>query len=151
MAVRDSDELVRQISKYPLETAVKLALRRGGRQLDLEVPLTKLRVPGRRIVTTEDPPWRGIRVDYATAVQEVPFTSGSVPLGETLAVTEVEKGSSAWEAGLRPGMLVTHVERSPVRTPKEFRAAVAAKTGPVSLRVVGEGGEPAERTVRDGP
>mgnify|MGYP003879202109 CR=1 FL=1 len=150
VAVRDSDELVRQLSKYPLETAVKLALRRGDRQLDLEVPLTKLRVRGRRVVTAEDPPWRGLRVDYATAVQEVYSTAANFPLGEALAVTEVEKDSPAWEAGLRPGSLITHVERSPVRTPKQFRQAVAAKTGPVSIRVVGEGGESAERTIRDG-
>lgn len=148
--VRDSDELVRQISKYPLETAVKLALRRGERQLDVEVPLAKLRVRGQRIVTAEDPPWRGLRVDYATAVQEAYSSSASFPLGEALAVTQVEKGSPAWDAGLRPGTLVTHVERSPVRNPKEFRQAVAAKTGPVSLRVVIEGGEPAERTIREG-
>ncbi len=145
--VRDSDELVRQISKYPLETAVKLAVRRGDRQLDLQVPLTKLRVRGRRIVTTADPPWRGLRVDYATAVQEVYSATANFPLGEALAVTDVEKESPAWEAGLRPGSLITHVERSPVRTPKDFHQAVTGKTGPVSLRVIAESGEPVERTI----
>jgi len=150
VAVRDADELVRQISRYPLETAVKLALRRGDRQLDVEVPLVKLRVRGRRIVTAEDPPWRGLRVDYATAVQEAYPAAAGFPLGEALAVINVEQGSPAWEAGLRPGMLITHVERSPVRTPKQFRQAVAAKTGPVSLRLLAEGGESAERTIAAG-
>ncbi len=152
LPVRDSDELVRQISKFPLEAAVKLAVRRGERKLDLEVPLTKYRVRGKRIVTAADPAWRGMRVDYATAVQDVyAFSSAAgVPLGEALAVTDVERGTPAWDAGLRPGMLVSHVERSAVRTPKEFRAAVAKKTGPVALRVAGESGEPVERTVRAG-
>jgi serine protease Do len=148
--VRDSDELVRQISKYPLQTAVKLAVRRGERKLDLEVPLTKFRMRGHRVVTAADPAWRGMRVDYATAVQDVYSSAASFPLGEALAVTDVERGTPAWDAGLRPGMLVSHVERAAVHTPKEFRAAVAKKTGPVALRVAGESGEPVERTVLAG-
>lgn len=148
--VRDSDELVRQISKYPLETAAKLAVRRGERKLDLEVPLTKFRVRGKRIVTAGDPAWRGLRVDYATAVQDVYSSAASFPLGEALAVTEVERGTAAWDAGIRPGMLISHVERNAVRTPKEFREAVAKKSGPVALRVTGESGEAVERTVRAG-
>jgi S1-C subfamily serine protease len=149
-SVRDSDELVRQISKFPLETAVRLAVRRGERKLDLDVPLTKFRVRGNRIVTAPDPAWRGLRVDYATAVQDVYSSAASFPLGEALAVTDVERGTPAWDAGLRPGMLISHVERNAVRTPKEFRLTVAKKSGPVALRVAGESGEFAERTVRPG-
>lgn len=151
--VRDSDELVRQLSRLPLETAVKLGVARGERTLELEVPLTKYRVRGTKIITTPSPAWRGMRIDYATAVQEAySFQAGSgIPLGEALAVTEVEKGTPAWDAGLRPGMLLSHVERVPVRTPKEFRDAVARKTGPVEVRVAGSpSGEPAERTIRPG-
>jgi S1-C subfamily serine protease len=150
--VRDSDELVREISKLPLETAARLSVRRGERRLDLEVPLTKFRVRGRKIVTVAAPAWRGLRVDYATAVQDVYSVSpaGGVPLGESLAVTEVAQGTPAWNAGLRPGMLVSHVERTAVRTPKEFRTAVLKKAGSVALRVAGESGEPVERTVRPG-
>jgi hypothetical protein len=36
---------------------------------------------------------------------------------------------------MRRGMLVSHVDRQQVRTPKEFQAAVAEKAGPVPLRV----------------
>jgi serine protease Do len=150
--VRDSDELVRQLSKLPLEAAVKLAVHRGEQKLDLEVPLTKYRVRGKRIVTTAAPAWRGMRVDYATAVQDAYSFSAAagVSPGEAIAVTEVEKGTPAWDAGLRPGMLVSHVERTPVQTPKDFRDAVSKKTGPVELRVAGHSGEPVTRTIRPG-
>jgi S1-C subfamily serine protease len=150
--VRDSDQLVRQLSKLPLEAVVKLAVHRGEQKLDLEVPLTKYRVRGKPIVTTAAPAWRGMRVDYATAVQDAYSFSAAagVPLGEAIAVTEVEKGTPAWDAGLRPGMLVSHVERTAVQTPKDFRNAVSKKSGPVELRVAGQSGEPVARTVRPG-
>ena len=38
-------------------------------------------------------------------------------------------------AGLQPGMIVTHVGRTAVNTPKEFRAAVENISGPVVLRI----------------
>jgi S1-C subfamily serine protease len=150
--VRDSDDLVRQLSRLPLETPVKLAVTRGERKLEIETPLTKYYVRGKKIITNPWPAWRGMRIDYATAVQEAySFQTGSgIALGEVLAVTEVEKGSPAWDAGLRPGMLLSHVERTPVRTPKEFREAVARKTGPVEIRVATQSGESDERTVRPG-
>ena len=53
-------------------------------------------------------------------------------------VTEVAEGSPAWAAGLRRDMLITHVGREPIRTPKEFAAAVAGNTGAVSIRVAGD-------------
>jgi len=150
--VRDSDELVRQLSRLPLETAVKLKVARGQRTLELEVPLTKYCVRGKKIITNPWPAWRGMRIDYATAVQEAySLQAGSgIALGEVLAVTEVQRGTPAWDAGLRPGMLLSHVERTPVRTPKEFREAVARKTGPVEIRVATQSGESDERTIRPG-
>jgi serine protease Do len=112
--------------------------------------LTKYRVRGKKIVTNWPPAWRGMRIDYASAVLEAfaASPSGGSPLGEAIAVTDVERGTPAWDAGLRPGMLLSHVERAPVRTPKEFREAVSKKTGPVEVRVVGEGTEPGVRTIR---
>ena len=37
---------------------------------------------------------------------------------------------------MKPGMLISHVDGRPVRTPKEFQAAIAEKTGAVQLRLV---------------
>jgi len=152
LAVRDSDELVRELGKLPLETAVKLAVRRGERNLALEVPLTKYHVRGKKIVTTAPPAWRGMRVDYPTAIQETYAFSpaAGISLGDAVVVAEVEKGTPCWEAGLRPGMLLSHVERTAVRTPKEFREAVSKKSGPVEVRVANPSGEVAERTIRPG-
>lgn len=150
--VRDPDQLVREISKWPLESRLRLGVRRGGQTFDVEVPLTKYRVRGHKVVTNPPPAWRGMRVDYATAMYDPgsPLRAQGVTLGDALAVTHVEPNSPAWTAGLRPGMLVTHVERVAVRTPSEFREAVSKRTGPVPLRVASETGEPGMHTVGPG-
>jgi S1-C subfamily serine protease len=57
-----------------------------------------------------------------------------------VAVREIEEGSPAWEAGLRRGMLISHVGKAPVETPAEFHKAVASQSGPVTLRLLAADG-----------
>ena len=72
--------------------------------------------------------WRGIRVDYATALDAERLTqaieSGAYDPEGCVLVTEVEPDSDAWQAGVRPGMFISHVGGKRVTTPDEFRAAV---------------------------
>jgi S1-C subfamily serine protease len=150
--IRDSDGLVREVGKLPVDSTVRLVVLRGQRRMELDVELTKYRVRGKKIVSSPAPDWRGMRVDYATAVYDLytPGLGGSPALGETVAVTDVEKGTPAWDAGLRSGMLISHVGRTPVRTPRQFQQAVAGKTGPVDVRLATQSGETPVRTVPAG-
>ena len=52
-----------------------------------------------------------------------------------MTVVEVAENSPAFAAGLRVGMVLTHVGRTPVNSPKEFHAAVENAFGPVTVRV----------------
>ena len=54
---------------------------------------------------------------------------------------DLEQDSPAWRAGLRRGMLITHVRNVPVGTPKEFYAQVAGLKGDVELRVARTSGQ----------
>lgn len=59
--------------------------------------------------------------------------------GRGVIVAEVEPGSAAEEAGLKPGMLVLEVNRSEVNSPRQFEEAVKkGKGGNVLLRVKAE-------------
>jgi len=151
-AIRDSDGLVREVGKLPVDSVVRLVVLRGQRRMELDVELTKYRVRGKKIVSSPAPDWRGMRVDYATAVYDLytPGFGGSPVLGETVAVADVEKGTPAWEAGLRSGMLISHVGRTAVRTPRAFQQAVAGKTGPVDVRLATQSGETPVRTIPAG-
>ena len=150
--IRDSDGLVREVGKLPADATVRLVVLRGQRRLELDVELTKYRVRGKKVVSMPPEGWRGMRVDYATAVYDLasPGFGGSPLLGETVAVSDVEKGTPAWEAGLRPGMLISHVGRTAVNTPRQFRQAISAKTGPVDIRLATQSGENPVRTIPAG-
>jgi len=137
--VQDSDELMLRLGRMPLEAVARLQLLRGRDMLNLSVTLAKYPVQGTKIVTTPAPDWRGLRIDYTTAVSELPaWPAGGrgLPLDNVVAVTEVDEGTPAWQAGLRPGMLISHAGRVPTRPPREFRAAVAGNRGPVQVRIL---------------
>jgi serine protease Do len=149
--IYDTDGLMLALGRLPLESTVRVEMIRDGRRVTLDAGLTKFPVKGKKIVTTPAPGWRGLRVDYPTAVEEargVRRTAGFVEDG--VIVTEVEKGTPAWEAGLRPGLIIAEVQRTKIHTPREFLSAVAAKSGPVDLGISGDNGETQVRTVPPG-
>ena len=133
--IHDADSLVLEVGRLPVEAVVRLGVLREGRRMDLDVTLTKYPVRGKKIVTAPAPSWRGMRVDYPTAIPDSDSRAelASPLLDRSVIVVEVAQGTPAWQAGLRPGMLVSRVDRRPVRTPREFHAAVAGKSGPVEL------------------
>ena len=49
---------------------------------------------------------------------------------------DVDRDSPAWKAGLRPGVLVSHVGGRRVTLPEQFFEAVKDQTGEVRLKVI---------------
>jgi serine protease Do len=149
--LHDSDGLVLNVGKLPADAVTRLSVWRSGTLRTVSVELSKYAVRGRKVVTETDPLWRGLRVEYPTAVVDeegrLRFNSS---IGENaVAVVEVAEGSPAAAAGLQRGMLITQVDRQPVRTPKEFVLAVARNRGPVQIRLAGDEKNPT-RTVGPG-
>jgi len=132
----DSDGLVLEVGRLPVEAVVELGVWREDRELNLKVTLVKFPVRGRKIVTTPAPDWRGMRIDYPTAITDDLSGGGldSAFFDAGVVVTDVEEGTPAWTSGVRPGQIISHVNGQAVRTPKQFRAAVANKSGDVRLR-----------------
>ncbi|OHB70254.1 MAG: hypothetical protein A2V70_19775 [Planctomycetes bacterium RBG_13_63_9] len=150
-AIREADSFVLQVGKLPVESVTRLSLVRNGRQRTVDVTLAKYPVRGKQVITSRPDPWRGMRIDYATAVVDAkgPARGGLAFVDDAVTVTEVQEGTPAWQSGLRPGMQVSHVGRTAVRTPKEFHNAVAGKSGPLQLRLVDDDENPV-RTVPPG-
>lgn len=148
----DADGLVLEVGRHTVESAVRLDVMRDGKKRAVDVVLTKFPVRGKRVVTNLPPDWRGARVDYLTAVvdAEAQAVLGLPDYDAGVVVTEVEQGSPAWDAGLRPKNLITQVGRTPVRNPRDFHAAVAGKTGPVQVRLSDGQRENAIHTVGPG-
>jgi serine protease Do len=138
--LHDSDGLILNVGKLPADAVTRLSVLRAGTMRTVSVELSKYAVRGRKIVTAPDPAWRGLRVEYPTAVvdEEGHLHGGASVAAGAVIVVEVAEGSPAAAAGLRRGMLITHVDRLPVRTPKEFALAAARNPGPVQLRLAGD-------------
>jgi S1-C subfamily serine protease len=134
----DSDGLVFEVGRLPVEATARLSVVRGGARQTVNVVLGKYPVRGRKIVTVRSEAWRGARVDYASAYLEAdqPFRFGLQATDDAVVVMDVDQNTPAAQSGLKRGMLISHVDGRPVRTPKEFQAATADKSGPVQLKLV---------------
>lgn len=142
--IYEADGLVLEVGRQPVQAVTRLTIIRDGRQRTREVTLAKYPVLGKKIVTTRPAPWRGMQIDYPTALVDPDGRthSGLVFYDDGVIVTSVKPASPAWEAGLRRGMRISHVGRTGVRTPKEFRTAVAGKSASVQLRLAGDDDNP---------
>jgi S1-C subfamily serine protease len=140
MPVADVDGFYLEVGRQPAEAVARLDVVRDGQSRKVEVVLAKYPVRGRKIVTVRDPDWRGLRVDYPTAVVDSDGQprNNAAMADRAVAAAEVREGSPAWQAGLREGLLISHVGQTSVHTPKEFAAAVAGKGDAVSLRILGD-------------
>ena len=135
--IYDSDSLVLEVGRLPVEALAHLGVIRNGARQTIDVVLSKFPVRGRKVATVRPDPWRGVRVDYSSAFLEPdqPQHFG-LPLTDAVVVSEVDQNTPAAQAGMKRGMLISHVDGRAVRTPKEFQAAIAEKTGAVQLRLV---------------
>jgi len=142
--IHDFDALVLEVGRLPVEARVRLDVLRDGQPMPIEVVLSKYPIRGRKVVSQRPPAWRGLWVDYLTGVVDASgrprFTALPFDLG--VAITEVQEGSPAWQAGLRTGMIISHVGRTPVRSPREFQEAVVRQSGPVEIRLADESDQP---------
>ncbi len=136
--VYDADGLMLHVGRLSPGTSTTVAVQRpDGRQVVVTVRLAKFFVRGEAIETATRPAWRGLQVDYSTAVLGGPRLFGSPPpLEAPVAISAVEPKSAAWEAGLRPGTMISHVFQTPIDRPETFYQQVSGKQGLVRLKVV---------------
>ena len=153
--VHDDDDVIRLVSSLPPGTSAILTVLRGdldsgaARVLKREVLLAKKFVSSQRpqYGSVPDQNWRGLQADYSTAVPDFEQLAVRLDPAGCIHVQGVEPESAAWRAGLRAGMLISHVQRQRVATPADFYAAVRSKTGDVRLRVITAAGTTDVRTV----
>lgn len=84
-------------------------------------------------------PWRGLTLDYLTALPPellLGTSYSSRHVRPAMAVMDVQPGTSAWLAGIRPGDGVVSVDGLPLESPQHFRELVQAKPGPVRVGIV---------------
>ncbi|HZW32088.1 MAG TPA: trypsin-like peptidase domain-containing protein [Isosphaeraceae bacterium] len=124
--VTDFDSLILAVNAHAAGEPVRLKIRRGDKVVEVTLVLAKFPVDGEVIATNRSQAWRGLRVDYTTAVRApaiAPHFLDRTPAG--VVVTEVEEGSPAAAAGLKKGQLIWRAGERPVPNPQAFAQVVA--------------------------
>ncbi len=139
--IHGSDEFVLTVGRLPVEAVARLEVLRGGARQTIDIVPGKYPVRGRKIVTVRPQAWRGMRVDYASAYLEAdqPLRLSAPSAADAVVVCDVEANSPAAASGLKRGMFICQVDGRQVRTPREFRSAIAEKSGPVQLKLLASG------------
>ena len=147
--VHESDDLFLALGTQLAGTTVRLEVRKPGAagRDKVEVPLARFYVPGKRLVSAPGarPFVRGLRVDYTSLLVQQPRSPiQRIPAG--VLVSEVEAGTPAAAALLRPGDVITHVNGRPVTMPAAFYREVQGRAGPLELTLTpGDPSQPAPK------
>ena len=145
-AIHNRATLMHELGRQPVGGEIRLTVERGsqpghrGRTIRTSATLSKRHIDTSRpaYAQIEAPRWRGMLVDYATALPQNLLQQAiqtDMPNG-SLAAIEVERDSPAWRSGLRAGMVFTRVEGRRVTKPDEFFDTVSDRDRPVRIELV---------------
>ncbi len=138
-------QLKSEIRVKPLGQPVTLDIVRGDRKIKVKVQPGELPDEGTPVVNrgkareAPEPGFLGFKVQALTRDLAKQF---EVELTEGVIVTEVESGSVAELKGIRPGDIITDLNRQKISNVREFKEALKAadlKKG-VLVNLIGEGG-----------
>jgi len=154
--IHDPDHLMLTVMRrLPGETA-RIRFERGTgdrhRVLQTSVTLSKKEksTDPRPIVTTPPRYWRGMRVDYVTAMPgfRLGNFAGEIDPAGCVAVVDVRPNTPAFQAGVQAGAFISHAAAARVATPAEFFKAVDGDRGAVAVRIPTGGGKYTTKSIR---
>lgn len=141
--ILDANDLIREVSRRNADEVVELTVNRivegKSNSLKLQARLSKKYQSGPRKTFSSEPDrkWRGLTIDYATAIPDLRDWLGRIDPEGCVAVLEVEPDSPAWRAGLRPLDFISHVNGKRVTTPREFEQQLPGATDAVTVQLTG--------------
>jgi serine protease Do len=138
--VTSANELTNRVAMYKPGTEVELVIYRDGKRRTIQATLDKRPEGLSRTATPGGATQEQLGLSVQTLTEDLAEDLGYEGLSGVV-VTEVEPGSLAADAGLRPGTLIMEVDREPIRNVREFNEAIreGQDKGKVLLRVRSEG------------
>jgi serine protease Do len=157
-SVRNRNDLFRELSQLSAGASAELKVLRSGpgqrepETITLKSSLSKKYVATSRPSYALNGPrkWRGMLVEYATAVPSE-LTRNGVLGGRRsaakLAVLAVDPNTPAWQAGIRPGYGILSVDGKAVDSPSAFENMVAGRTDRIGLQIIRLSDRPENLTI----
>ncbi|MGN6545067.1 MAG: trypsin-like peptidase domain-containing protein [Aureliella sp.] len=144
--IPDRNALFRELSQFPAGAQIDLLVQRPRRGDVPFVPLHLKATLSKKLVATSRPayalhapkPWRGMMVEYITAVPGELMRGGAMAQRRTpakLAILSVDPDSPAWRAGLRAGHALLSLGGTRLQTPEDFYKKAQSIEGPAQLQV----------------
>jgi Do/DeqQ family serine protease len=135
-AIKDSNNLRNDLAQMAPGTTAKLTVIRDGKDQTFDVTIAERQASGSQ---GEEPNARG-EGSGAFGMGVEPLTRDraqelGIPMASGVLVSEVQPGGRAADAGLRPGDVITEVDRKPVNSPDALRAALKEGSKPALLLV----------------
>ncbi|MBX3466478.1 MAG: Do family serine endopeptidase [Planctomycetes bacterium] len=125
--VEDSTRLRHQIGRAPLGRPVELGIVRDGAEHVVSVDVIERPSADAPTARAEEPePPQGVGIRARELTPELAEAFGYERGAQGVVITGVDPGSSAAQAGVRPGMVLQEVDRRPVRTLDDLTAAITA-------------------------
>lgn len=124
------------ISSIPPGTTVEFTVFRQGKTLEIKARTDELTEDEMADAGSEEDVLDRLGISIADPTADQAARLGH-PADSGVVITQIERGSVAANAGLRPGLLINGINRKAVRSVKEAKEALAAsaESGTVLLRV----------------
>lgn len=135
-AIKDSSDLPLQVARVAPGTNVQLKISRNGKEMSL--PLTVGELKDKEVVASAEKSSLGLSVQPVTAQLAEQL---GLARAEGVVITAVEPGSSAEEAGLRRGDVISEIAKRPVRNMADYKAAIEKNENSKSLLFLVKRGE----------
>jgi len=126
--VKTSAELRNRIALLGPSATASLSVLRDGKAFELSVKLDEKKDGDAEPSAPTGKDELGFGLGVQPLTPEIREQLEAPPRIEGVVVSDVEPGSPAAEAGLRPGDILTSVNRRDVKTPEELTAALATQT-----------------------
>ena len=131
-AIHHSRELIDRVSATKAGKRVAMEILREGKSQSLQVEIGERPVDADATGAATTEAWRGLTVAALTPDQA---EGANLPPGVTgVLVTDVESGSPADQAGLRPGDVINEINRQRVENLTDYRNAIAQVKGNALVR-----------------
>lgn len=152
LQIQDAADLFREMSRRAADSEVTLTVFSGvglgERNVFARLGKKRLALARPGFSQVKEPTWRGLTVDFASALPPNRLMFGRLDNSSEAAVVRVDPDSPAWKAGVRPGQLILQANNTNIQRPEQFYEAVEGSEGTVPLTISARSGSTTQVEVK---